>query len=365
MTDKASQQAATVATSVAKLPDDYVALVTDDERLGLFSSRSWFENFEQTILAESGRMHYVCHGYGAGLAVLPLWEPEPATLVQGRNVRQAGNYYTAHFGPLCAGPTADAERAVRGAIADVAARRPRWDSVALDLLDPESEDWRVLRAAFADQGWRTYSYFCHANWYLDCTELSFDDYLKSRGSSIRKSIANRERKFDRMDEGEFYVVDGPDQADEALAVFLELSRVRWEKDEPFPDFIPGLVSLGARTGWLRLAIAKIGGRPAAAQLWFVVGDRAYIYKVAYDDEFKSLSIGAVVTLKMMRHVIDVDEVNEVDFLTGDEGYKESWMSGRREKWGFLALNPRSPRGLARIALNSSKQVVKRLRTGGD
>jgi CelD/BcsL family acetyltransferase involved in cellulose biosynthesis len=62
---------------------------------------------------------------------------------------------------------------------------------------------------------------------------------------------------------------------------------------------------------------------------------------------------------MMEHAIDVEHVNEVDYLTGDDRYKKDWMSQRRERWGILALNPRSLRGAVAIARHVGGRAVKR------
>jgi hypothetical protein len=50
----------------------------------------------------------------------------------------------------------------------------------------------------------------------------------------------------------------------------------------------------------------------------------------------------------MQHVIDADRVRIVDYLSGDDEYKKTWMSHRREFWGLVAFNPRSVPGLAQI-----------------
>ncbi len=34
----------------------------------------------------------------------------------------------------------------------------------------------------------------------------------------------------------------------------------------------------------------------------------------------------------MEYVIDTDGVNEIDFLTGNDAYKQDWMSERRERF---------------------------------
>ena len=50
------------------------------------------------------------------------------------------------------------------------------------------------------------------------------------------------------------------------------------------------------------------------------------------------------TAALCRHVIDEDRVEEIDFLIGDDAYKQDWMSARRERWGVVAFNPGTLRG---------------------
>ena len=48
----------------------------------------------------------------------------------------------------------------------------------------------------------------------------------------------------------------------------------------------------------------------------------------------------------------------VDFLKGDDAYKQDRMSHRRERWGLLAMNPRTARGLLGIARHKGARLVK-------
>lgn len=61
----------------------------------------------------------------------------------------------------------------------------------------------------------------------------------------------------------------------------------------------------------------------------------------------------------MEHVIDVDRVREVDYLTGDDAYKKDWMSHRRERWGIIAMNPRTPHGLITATGHTLRRTVKK------
>ncbi len=44
----------------------------------------------------------------------------------------------------------------------------------------------------------------------------------------------------------------------------------------------------------------------------------------------------------MKHVIDTDKVEEIDFLTGNEPYKKDWMSASRKRWGMICTKKREP-----------------------
>jgi CelD/BcsL family acetyltransferase involved in cellulose biosynthesis len=83
----------------------------------------------------------------------------------------------------------------------------------------------------------------------------------------------------------------------------------------------------------------------AAQLWLVVAGKAHIVKLAYDRDYFKTSVGTVLSAALFRHVIDVDRVEEIDYLIGDDRYKQDWMSLRRERRGVIAFNPRTVSGI--------------------
>lgn len=60
----------------------------------------------------------------------------------------------------------------------------------------------------------------------------------------------------------------------------------------------------------------------------------------------------------MKHVIQQGKVKEVDFLIGDDEYKKSWMSNRRERWGIIAFNKNSFIGLILLGKELLGRKVK-------
>ena len=145
-----------------------------------------------------------------------------------------------------------------------------------------------------------------------------------------------------------------------MRAYEKIYAASWKIPEPYPDFVSGLCRICAEGGWLRLGVVYVDDQPAAAQIWIVSAGIAAIYKLAYDERFAKLSPGTLLTAKLMEYVIDVDQVREIDYLTGDDAYKKDWMSNRRERRGIVAYNLRTPKGLIAALRHLGGRAAKRL-----
>jgi CelD/BcsL family acetyltransferase involved in cellulose biosynthesis len=156
------------------------------------------------------------------------------------------------------------------------------------------------------------------------------------------------------------IVTNGDHLADTIAAFEQVYNASWKTPEPYPQFIPGLIRMCAEQGWLRMGIAYIDDVPAAAQLWIVYQGIASIYKLAYDEKFSAESVGSILTSRLMQHVIDIDKVRQVDFLSGDDPYKKDWMSHRRERRGIIAYNLRTAYGLLGALRHMGGKLRKRI-----
>lgn len=286
----------------------------------------------------------------------------PMRLVRRRGVRSLeslSNYYTSLYAPMLA---PEAQRQDLTEIISATVRQCGGaDVMRFAPMDPASTDYVGLLQALRHAGWVPLTFFCFGNWYLK-VQGGWEGYLKSRGGNLRSSIKRRTRDF-AADRGTLEMVTCS-QLDEAIEAYSRVYAGSWKKPEPYPDFVPSLIKLVSKHGMLRLGIARLQGQPVAAQLWIVGGAKASIYKVAYDDTYAEYSPGTVLTSFMMKHVIEADGVTEVDFLIGDDKYKELWMSHRRERWGIVAFNVRTLFGvlllIKELFTRAIAPVVRRL-----
>lgn len=298
-------------------------------------------------------------------ACWPLGEDRALALMRSAQARaraeSLSTFYTPLYGALGQGDggpgTAAAEQFARSLAA-----RAGCGELRLWPMDPQAPPFDDLQRGLRRAGWLTDRWSCFGNWYHPVEPGGYAAYFAARPSRTRHTVERSARKLARMDgyRLDVHQTVGP-ELERAIADFVHVYERSWKKPEPFPRFIPGLCRLAAAKGWLRLGVMQVGAAPVAAQLWLVFQGKAHIVKLAYDQDFDKASAGSVLTAALMAHVIDVDGVAEIDYLIGDDAYKATWMTRRRERWGLVAFDPRSAYGLAQGARHFGGRLLRRLR----
>lgn len=340
---------------VRELPADALALMQRAERHHIELGADWYANLIDNVYAGEPQAQVsilVLRRQGRPLAVLPTVAQSGAL---GREISALSNYYTAIFAPALEDDV-EAEdllpltRALRQAGGGAAVYR-------FSPMDPASREFALLKRALTLAGLSTHAYFAFGNWY-EPVRQNWADYLKDRSGQLRSTIKRMGKKF-ANEGGRLEVVRDGDAIEVGLAAYREVYAHSWKVPEPYTDFVPGLIRLCARRGWLRLGLAWLKDKPVAAQIWIVANGRANIYKLAYDQDYKGLAPGTLLTALLMEQALDRDRVQEVDYLTGDAPYKAEWMSERRERHGLVAYDPLTVRGLIGLA----RQTVGKLWRG--
>jgi hypothetical protein len=305
-----------------------------------FASAAWTLHFIDHVARDDWTFWLV--GEERDAAGLTLLYCDPA---RPHDARALNNYYASLFSPAVGASSAERLSELPQRLAG--ARPP----IATVNLAPLSEGMAVaVRAAFDRAGWITRQYACFGNWYLPSQGLDFATYMAARPSQLVNTWSRKAKKFHRAGgEARLQLVTLPDQVDAAMKAYDTVYAKSWKVPEPYPRFVHDWAAICAANGWLRMGIAWVGDTPIAAQFWFTVNGRASIFKLAYDEDHAKWSAGTVLSAFLFEHSLDVDRVTEIDYLTGDDAYKQAWMTERRERFGVIACNPRTWRGLARGA----------------
>jgi Acetyltransferase (GNAT) domain len=221
------------------------------------------------------------------------------------------------------------------------------------------EKLTALAAGFSGTRWGSNIFKATGNWYLPCENLTFDAYLewiKQRGDN---PVRRKTKAFLKDKENRLEVISDAQSAIKAAALFERVYAKSWRTGESHPEFVGRWIAICAERGWLRLGVAWHKDIPIAAQFWFCIDRKSFIYKMAYDEAYAALSAGTALSGEMFRYALDVDKVSEVDYLSGDDRYKQTWVTHRRQLWGIECFNLRTLAGLggyARTRLVASRFV---------
>lgn len=334
-----------------ELPDSAYALFGKLEKESVFFSQLWLENLQNTgfdqgqVLAFSSVVEQ-----GKVLALLPLVRHD------GGHYYSPGNLYTSLFSLYMVEENQpQILQCLAQGLANLPARSLR--------LDPVAEDdtmMLLLQEALETSGFQCQSYFRFYNWIYRVQGQSFNDYMAARPSRVRNTIARKKKKLERELGYRIQLFTNEDLP-QGLADYQAVYDASWKAREQFGGFVESLAVKLSSKGWLRLAVLYIEGKPAAAQFWFVVHGKASIFKLAYDEAWKQYSPGSILIAYLMEYVIDVDKVEEIDFLTGNDSYKQDWMEERRVRWRLACSNMNTVKPDTGTVTSFTASLLKRLR----
>jgi hypothetical protein len=327
--------------SLDDLPESYRALFDDDHSdADFFASLAWYQNLVSNSLNKQYRLRlYGLEQDGVARLLLPMCvRADPDASLKSGKLLAASNYYTSLFRPIHHSSSEQLQENLAELLRFMLAERPRWSSIDFHPMALDSLEYLALEQACHTAGMALQRYFCFGNWYLTLTGRSYCEYFDSLPSRLKNTLQKKIRQSEKRKDLSIRLLQTAGELDLAMADYAQVYQSSWKQAEAHPLFIQGLMRTCARQGSLRLGIAYVQGQAVAAQLWIVHGQVASIYKLAYDDRYAALSIGSILTAHMMQHVIEIDHVSEVDYLTGDDAYKQDWMSARRERWGIVAFN---------------------------
>ena len=275
------------------------------------------------------------------------------------------NFYTMSFAPIVRADERRSPSAIDALAAAILRERPAWDVIELRSLIEEAATTSDLVRGFRGAGLIVDTYQQFENWYQPLSGMSAESYFKARPAQVRNTVTRKMKRAKRDHKVDFEIYRTMQHLPKGIEHYQRIYAQSWKEPEIFPEFIPQLLRACTERGILRLGVLYIDGEPVAAQIWLVAAARGTIYKLAYDERYRQLSVGSILTKMMFDHAIDVDHVAEVDYGVGNEPYKLDWMSERRHIVGLIGFNPRSARGLLAAARHFAGRLIRRGISGKD
>ncbi|MEA2449097.1 MAG: hypothetical protein QOG63_1029 [Thermoleophilaceae bacterium] len=240
----------------------------------------------------------------------------------------------------------------------------------LEALRERRREWAVFAGVTMPRGWgeRLGGRVAEreASPVLELDGQSFDEFLAGRSKNFREQVRRRERKLAREHELSFRMTTDPARLDGDLDTLIALHDARWggttgtfagERGAFHRDF----ARRALQRGWLRLWIAELDGRPAAAWYGLRYGGDEWFYQSGRDPKLERTSVGFVLLAHSVREAAS-DGVRNYRLLRGDEGYKGRWAT---DDPGLETVEiVRGPLGHAYTAARAARRAVSDVRARG-
>jgi CelD/BcsL family acetyltransferase involved in cellulose biosynthesis/O-antigen/teichoic acid export membrane protein len=125
-------------------------------------------------------------------------------------------------------------------------------------------------------------------------------------------------------------------------------------DEGVRPFLQAISADAAAQGRLYLAWLSCGDAVVACHMGFVRDGALYLYHTTYDADYGAFSPGNIMMVETIKWAVDND-LAELDFMRGDETYKQRFAGGSRGLAAFVAAG--SLWGRVAILLNAARDAA--------
>ncbi|MFZ2950108.1 MAG: GNAT family N-acetyltransferase, partial [Desulfuromonadaceae bacterium] len=194
------------------------------------------------------------------------------------------------------------------------------------------------------------------------------EYWNSLSGNHRHSIKKAFNKLERSGGFEIVLIGNPGQdVDTAMAQYSDIYSGSWKTRDEEPVFHHKLSKYLLDKGCLRIFLlyhrgkgvnnakpkpfspkeclvnseVPVSGKPIAAGIFIVRGAYSVFLKTAYLQDYASYSPGTLLLWFAFKWLIDVDHVTYIDFLRGDNPYKNKWGKFREKLMICFISNPGS------------------------
>lgn len=328
--------------------------------LSAYDAPEWVANFAATCLekGEIAAIHEARSDAGALLLAIRArkegWGPFA--------LRQAGglsNFYSCAYRPIGLARVKE--------FADQAALVAAWGEFVRAQFRPhflrfdalaEPDGLKPLIAGLGRAGYWVELYPQFGNWRKVFSRESFDLYWAARPSQLKNTIARKERKLRAERHVTIQRYAHAQQTDDAIAAFNRVYAASWQKSEPYPEFLPGLIRYGLENGDATVWTLRADGQPIAVQIWLGRHQDMTIFKLAYDQDFAAYSPGSLLTKMALEAELHEKRLHSLDFGWGDDEYKRDWLPDRVQRFGLRAYDPSTVKGFALAARNLGPKWLK-------
>jgi len=207
-------------------------------------------------------------------------------------------------------------------------RRPDVDMVYFNHLRTDTSFYQAVRKT---PSFLTRGHFprIEEHWIMNIPS-SIDQFYQTLSAKHRSTLRRKVRMLQTKYPDEVNVVKYTQGADleEAIKAASKVSRTTYQHalgsglgDDSASR---NVLSTAAANGWLDLSVLYVGKEPCAFQLGLRYGGRYFLQTLGFNPEWRKLSVGTVLFLRVLEDLCNDPELESFDFGFGDAPYKRRY-----------------------------------------
>jgi CelD/BcsL family acetyltransferase involved in cellulose biosynthesis len=280
------------------------------------------------------------------VAVLPLIsESTSISGIPARRLRSAGNVHTARYDLV---HVPELRQMIIPALWTGIERVRGWDVLDFSAVPRGSALAQLVRLARM-QGFAAHGVRAATSPYVSLESQDALERLLARTQG--RFRANLRRRMRKLQGSGTVRLTRATSSGSHLQRFYALERAGWKgsantaiaQDTRTLAFYDTVARTAERFGYLSLYTLECGGRAVAMQYGLMERGRYFVLKTAYDEAFRECSPGQLITLEILRDLIERD-CAELDFLGLPMDWKRDWAPKLRPHANWYVF--RGPLGFA-------------------
>ncbi len=316
-----------------RLAVEWDAVLENSAQHSFFLRHAWVRSWWRHLAPRGSRLHIVCCRDGGGrlVGIAPLYFRRRGVLgipsvrelsLIGMGIEFKSSEYLDIFA------LRNHERGVADAFVDSLRSRDDWDRVWLHQVPSESRVIANLVGAYVGVKARD---FGDRAPYID-TSVSWDDYKRSLGRSMRRNVEYYARRLFKLRSCEFSRATSRAEALGALSDLARLHQARWRaagypgsfSDRRVSDLLEDAVRDGFDAGRVRIWTLRIEGEVEGALIGFLDNHVLHYFQKGFNPAFTKDDIGTALLSLCIRDCFDDPQIHAFDFMRGGAPYKKLW-----------------------------------------
>jgi len=208
----------------------------------------------------------------------------------------------------------------------------------LDSIPEEDHSFDILRMAALGIGLKGREYTCFNDWVLDEISYCGDEYISRLPKNLRKELGKRKRRLQRRGDLTCEVATNKNNFDYCMQLYYTVRKKSWKHTEADKPFLYDFRRFAMEKGWLKFAFLFFNNSPISCHLRLIHNNAAYFMESTYDLEYRKYSPTTILRSKLIKYVIDKENVNIIHTIRGDDAYKKDWTPSVMKRAGIEVCN---------------------------